>query len=104
MARDKYICQVCLPAGLYSPADEVDHIVPQAEGGTDAEDNLQAICRRCHDVKTKAEIARGANRSHPRRGEKLNADAGAQIRGEGRKSEGLPSDTGRSAKFSHGQN
>lgn len=85
MARDKYLCQPCVGYGRLTLADEVDHIVPQAEGGTDAESNLQAICRPCHDVKTRAEIARGANRSHPRRGEKLNADAGAQTRGGGSK-------------------
>lgn len=85
MARDKYICQVCLTAGRYTPADEVDHVVPRAEGGSDADGNLQAICRGCHDVKTKAEIARGANRSHPRRGEKLNAHKGPQTPGGGSK-------------------
>lgn len=67
MARDKYMCQPCHRAGLITLADEVDHITPQAEGGTDEESNLQAICEACHILKTKAEAARGANRSHPRR-------------------------------------
>jgi len=34
------------------PASQVDHIVPRADGGTDAEDNLQALCETCHARKT----------------------------------------------------
>lgn len=67
MARDKHMCQPCLRAGRIALATEVDHITPQAEGGTDDQANLQAICEDCHVEKTKAEAARGANRSHPRR-------------------------------------
>lgn len=65
MARDQYLCQPCKAEGRLRQADEVDHVVPRAEGGTDADDNLQAICTDCHLVKTKEEAARGANRSHP---------------------------------------
>lgn len=65
MARDLYLCQPCRAAGRIRQAEEVDHVVPQAEGGTDGLENLQAICRECHGAKTKAEAARGANRSHP---------------------------------------
>lgn len=68
MKRDQYLCVPCRAAGRVTAAEEVDHIVPQAEGGTGADDNLQAICVDCHIAKTKAEAARGANRSHPRRG------------------------------------
>ncbi|MGY4892370.1 UNVERIFIED_CONTAM: HNH endonuclease [Xanthomonas axonopodis] len=68
MKRDQYLCAPCRAAGRVTAAEEVDHIVPQAEGGTGADDNLQAICVDCHIAKTKAEAARGANRSHPRRG------------------------------------
>ncbi|MFS8372417.1 HNH endonuclease [Xanthomonas campestris] len=68
MKRDKYLCVPCGAAGRLAPAEEVDHVIPQAEGGTGADDNLQAICVECHIAKTKAEAARGANRSHPRRG------------------------------------
>lgn len=78
MQRDKYLCQPCRHAGRIAQADEVDHIVPQAEGGTDTMDNLQAICIRCHDVKTKAEAARGANRSHPRRGRNVTNENDSQ--------------------------
>jgi 5-methylcytosine-specific restriction protein A len=36
-------------------ADEVDHIVPMANGGTDDDQNLEAICTGCHKVKTQKE-------------------------------------------------
>jgi 5-methylcytosine-specific restriction protein A len=34
------------------PAEDVDHIVPLARGGTNDEANLQSLCRRCHVAKT----------------------------------------------------
>ena len=39
-------------------ADEVDHIVPLSQGGTDEDTNLRAIHHDCHKVKTQRE-ARG---------------------------------------------
>jgi len=39
-----------------------DHIVPLAEGGTDAPDNIQPLCKSCSDVKTQAEAKRGTQR------------------------------------------
>jgi len=38
-----------------TPATEVDHIVGKAQGGTDAADNLEAICKACHQAKTASE-------------------------------------------------
>jgi 5-methylcytosine-specific restriction protein A len=55
--RDKHLCQVCLKAGRYTPATEVDHIKPKAQGGTDDDDNLQAIDKVCHAAKTEDEAA-----------------------------------------------
>lgn len=52
LARDLYLCQPCLTAGRPTQATEVDHIKPKAKGGTDDEDNLQAICGGCHKAKT----------------------------------------------------
>ncbi len=34
------------------PAQEVDHIVPRALGGSDRRENLQALCSSCHSAKT----------------------------------------------------
>ena len=40
-------------------ATEVDHIVPKRQGGSDAEDNLQALCKPCHSRKTTQEMEWG---------------------------------------------
>ena len=37
------------------PAEECDHIVPKAFGGTDDWENLQALCCECHRHKTARE-------------------------------------------------
>lgn len=62
MRRDQYLCQPCKQQGRITEATEVDHIVNVAEGGSDDEANLQAICTECHGVKTQAEARRGAAR------------------------------------------
>jgi 5-methylcytosine-specific restriction enzyme A len=54
MRRDKFLCQACLPDRV-SNAHEVDHIIPRHMGGGDNEENLQALCRACHAVKSDAE-------------------------------------------------
>lgn len=59
MQRDCGLCQPCRQAGRVSQAKQVDHIVPKSNGGTDSEDNLQAICTACHKAKTGREAARG---------------------------------------------
>lgn len=64
LKRDGYVCQdqrVC--KGL-TKADEVDHVVPKAEGGTDAPENLRSICTPCHRDKTRGEAlkARGVGK------------------------------------------
>ncbi|MDJ0724860.1 MAG: group II intron reverse transcriptase/maturase [Prochloraceae cyanobacterium] len=49
-------CKLC---GLYFREDsliEIDHIIPKAVGGKDKYDNLQALHRHCHDVKTKSDM------------------------------------------------
>ena len=58
MRRDKWLCQPCLAKDRVMPAVAVDHIVPKAEGGTDADGNLQAICKPCHKLKTENESKR----------------------------------------------
>ena len=61
-ARDGYLavhpfCRRCLDAGIYTAATVVDHIVPH-KGDKKLfwdKDNWQALCKRCHDIKTATE-------------------------------------------------
>lgn len=57
LLRDNYTCQLCLFKGIEVKADEVDHIMPLADGGADTDSNKQSLCIECHKAKTKAEIA-----------------------------------------------
>jgi 5-methylcytosine-specific restriction protein A len=60
LVRDEYTCQAC---GIITLHLEVDHIVNRARGGSDDEENLQALCIPCHKLKTAAESAEGAGRA-----------------------------------------
>lgn len=55
MRRDKALCQHCLRAGRVVPATDVDHIIAKKHGGTDSDDNLEALCKPCHKKKTAKE-------------------------------------------------
>ncbi|HEY7821602.1 MAG TPA: HNH endonuclease signature motif containing protein [Acidimicrobiia bacterium] len=60
LIRDGRLCQPCKRRGVLTPdCNEVDHVVPKAEGGTDADANLQTICKDCHKRKTQQESRRG---------------------------------------------
>lgn len=48
------ICRLC----MRSKAVLVDHIRPKVMGGSDDEYNLQALCTRCHNIKTGMERRR----------------------------------------------
>lgn len=51
------LCRLCLAAGRSVPATVVDHIQPLKDGGTHHQDNLQPLCKRCHDaIKTPADV------------------------------------------------
>ena len=54
LKRDGYLCQCrhCAAEDRPTLANEVDHIVPKAQGGTDDMRNLQAINSDCHKRKT----------------------------------------------------
>ncbi len=60
LRRDKGLCLLCQAHGRATQADEVDHIVPLEQGGTDADANLQSVCRPCHRAKSAAERVTGA--------------------------------------------
>lgn len=55
LVRDHYVCQVC---GVI--AEEVDHIVPRSQGGSDDPSNLRAICVPCHEKKSREEANLGS--------------------------------------------
>ena len=42
------LCEQCRQDGYVTPANEVHHIVPLANGGNHAKDNLMSLCKRCH--------------------------------------------------------
>ena len=52
LERDKYLCQQCLKKGIATEATDVDHIQPKSRGGGDEWTNLQALCSKCHRLKT----------------------------------------------------
>jgi len=60
LRRDGYLCQcvLCKESALPLLADEVDHIIPLAQGGSNEMTNLQAIHRIHHRIKTQKEIAK----------------------------------------------
>lgn len=45
----------CQAPGCSMASSEVDHIASKARGGSDDLSNLQALCKRCHVVKTNRE-------------------------------------------------
>lgn len=60
--RSNPLCAMCEAQGRVTIATQRDHIVPLAEGGADDASNTQGLCKACHDVKSKAEAARGTRR------------------------------------------
>lgn len=51
------LCVKCTKAGKFQPAEEVDHIIPIADGGDVwDETNWQALCKPCHSSKTMTEL------------------------------------------------
>ena len=43
------LCEMCLKEGRLTPVEEVHHIIPLADGGTNEESNLMSLCRSCHE-------------------------------------------------------
>jgi 5-methylcytosine-specific restriction protein A len=59
LAQSAGRCVSCLRAGIVTPAEEVDHVKPLSQGGTDDQDNLQALCKGCHSAKSAREASGG---------------------------------------------
>lgn len=59
--RFNYLCAHC---GLVwrKSHDQIDHIVPREQGGSNDEANLQPLCDPCHKAKTKQEASARAGR------------------------------------------
>ena len=49
------LCAACKCIGRVAQAQEVDHVVPLADGGSDDIANLQALCTACHEAKSAGE-------------------------------------------------
>lgn len=49
-------CAMCLSEGKKRIAVELDHIVALCNGGQDADDNRQGLCKRHHDEKTAKDL------------------------------------------------
>lgn len=59
LASDQHLCRLCRAQGRITPATTVDHIRPLVAGGTDTDDNCQALCEPCHAAKTASEGSGG---------------------------------------------
>ena len=64
--RDRYIathplCEQCQREGRLTPAQEVHHIKPLADGGTHDTENLMSLCSSCHSGITLSENNRKRN-------------------------------------------
>ena len=42
------LCELCRSEGRLTAAEEVHHVLPLANGGTNEEGNLMALCKSCH--------------------------------------------------------
>ena len=56
LLRDNPLCVVCASAGKTSEAIELDHIVALVNGGTNDPENMQGLCRSCHQDKTSRDM------------------------------------------------
>ena len=52
LVRDGFACRAC---GYVSVRNQVDHIVPLERGGSHGMQNLQTMCKECHEAKTASE-------------------------------------------------
>lgn len=57
------LCAECERNGRVTAATQRDHIKALSEGGTDTDDNVQALCAACHDEKSLQESIRAQRRA-----------------------------------------
>lgn len=50
------LCRMCADEGKVTEAVTIDHIIALANGGTDTDDNCQALCAAHHDEKTARDL------------------------------------------------
>jgi 5-methylcytosine-specific restriction protein A len=67
LERDGYRCRIRFPDICIEQASQVDHIVQPEAGGTDALENLRAVCRPCHARRTGRQGALAKQRAAQRR-------------------------------------
>jgi 5-methylcytosine-specific restriction protein A len=54
------LCRECRKLGKLTAASTVDHIIERSKGGDDYSlENLQSLCKPCHDRKSRREAAKG---------------------------------------------
>ena len=57
IVRDKRTCQYCGKAKLYKQQLNVDHIVPESQGGAYTIENLVVACKQCNHRKGNRSVA-----------------------------------------------
>lgn len=60
-AAHQYQCTTCHRA-WESHRDQIDHVIPREQGGSNDESNLQPLCNECHKAKTDQETKARAGR------------------------------------------
>lgn len=50
LRRDAGLCQRCARANRVKAGNEVHHVKPKADGGTDDMSNLETLCHACHEA------------------------------------------------------
>jgi 5-methylcytosine-specific restriction protein A len=56
--KEHPLCEICKREGKLTPAKQVHHVVPLANGGTNEESNLMSLCASCHSTITAKEGGR----------------------------------------------
>jgi 5-methylcytosine-specific restriction enzyme A len=49
------LCAECARQGRVRAAEEIDHVIALADGGSDTDDNVQGLCLPCHVAKSTRE-------------------------------------------------